>query len=495
MIRTLATIVAILYATHTAAATLTLKDLKAALKARGSSWVAGETSVSNLSREEKKKLAGAILPEGFDEYFINREPQKQRSDLPPQYDWRNVSGTNFASPILNQGRCGSCVAFATTNMLETQMNITRNTPFSPWKYSSQHLFSCGGGGCNKGWQPSSAVSYLKSSGVPDEACYPYASGALGEDMSCSNTCSDSAARSEKILSYFSPTFFWVDIPTIKEALLKGPVMTTYTVYEDFYFYTGGVYQHTTGELLGGHAVTIIGWNDDEKAWIVANSWGDDWGEKGYFRISWSDDSGLGRNTWGVTVPGQDGYVMFDNVKDYDVLHGIAQLRIKSTYPATSKTDWTMKHTRGTTVASGSIRSDDILSLDTSSYSDGIYQLTATASHAGGTSASQPKRVYILNGALTGGLKFTNVTAGSEVTGKFILEFEVNSAPIPFARVTFKATNVSTGKVITKSTTNVAAKMALSWLTQKIDKGQYDLTLEGYAGNGVVTSEPLRIVVK
>lgn len=66
----------------------------------------------------------------------------------------------------------------------------------------------------------------------------------------------------------------------------GPVETGFTVYEDFPAYKSGVYSHQTGKSLGGHAVKFIGWGveKDVPYWIVANSWNDDWGEKGFFRI-------------------------------------------------------------------------------------------------------------------------------------------------------------------------------------------------------------------
>merc|ERR1712048_288075 len=69
-------------------------------------------------------------------------------------------------------------------------------------------------------------------------------------------------------------------------LAGGPVETAFTVYSDFENYASGVYQHVTGENVGGHAVKIVGWGEDTgvKYWKVANSWNPYWGERGYFRI-------------------------------------------------------------------------------------------------------------------------------------------------------------------------------------------------------------------
>merc|ERR1712066_1170993 len=53
-------------------------------------------------------------------------------------------------------------------------------------------------------------------------------------------------------------------------------------------YKGGVYHHVSGKALGGHAIRLVGWGEEEetgeKYWVLANSWNTDWGENGYFRI-------------------------------------------------------------------------------------------------------------------------------------------------------------------------------------------------------------------
>nr|BAN20674.1 cathepsin B [Riptortus pedestris] len=66
----------------------------------------------------------------------------------------------------------------------------------------------------------------------------------------------------------------------------GPVVADFMVYEDFYSYKEGVYQHKMGEEVSGHAVRIIGWGteNDTPYWLVANSWDTYWGDKGFFKI-------------------------------------------------------------------------------------------------------------------------------------------------------------------------------------------------------------------
>jgi len=69
---------------------------------------------------------------------------------------------------------------------------------------------------------------------------------------------------------------------MQEIFNHGPIVTGFTVYEDFMTYKSGIYQHTTGKMMGGHAVRIIGFGSENGVdyWLVANSWNNNWGEKG-----------------------------------------------------------------------------------------------------------------------------------------------------------------------------------------------------------------------
>lgn len=71
-----------------------------------------------------------------------------------------------------------------------------------------------------------------------------------------------------------------------EIMTHGPVEAAFTVYSDFLSYKSGVYQHTTGQALGGHAIKILGWGVESGTdyWLVANSWNNDWGDNGFFKI-------------------------------------------------------------------------------------------------------------------------------------------------------------------------------------------------------------------
>ena len=88
---------------------------------------------------------------------------------------------------------------------------------------------------------------------------------------------------------------------MEEIQSNGPVEAAFTVYSDFPNYKSGVYEHTHGSALGGHAIRIIGWGveDGTKYWLVANSWNEGWGDQGLFKIKRGvDECGIEGNVVG-----------------------------------------------------------------------------------------------------------------------------------------------------------------------------------------------------
>lgn len=475
------------------AAPLTLEKLQSKLSRSGAGWVAGNTHVSDLADTQIQHLLGAQLPENFGDYFISAETSQTRA--PRSLDWRNKDGVSYTAPVLNQGSCGSCVAFAAVTTMETQLNISRNTPASPWAFSPQHLFSCGGGLCEKGWTLNAAASFLKTSGIPDEACFPYQSGTTGKDLACSESCGTAKERTEKIVGFSMPTLFFVNNDSLKKALQKGPLMAVMYVYEDFLFYKQGVYKHVAGKIAGGHAVTIVGWNDDDKAWIVKNSWGEGWGENGYFRIAYNDESGLGSQSVAMEVANANGYVTLGSLRDYAVLKGDQNIQLETTFPNTQSLTFTLTDKKGREIAWAPANPFRGVALDTTQYADGVYTIQAVAKHGAGTSMSQPRTVSILNGPFDGSVKITNLTEGQEVKDKMDLQIETSAAPVPFTTLTFIAKNLETGEEMKRFTNNPTSKMKMLWRAQLIANGKYEVSLVGQVGNvATVKMQPVHVTV-
>jgi len=208
--------------------------------------------------------------------------------LPRYLDWRDHKGANWVTPVKDQGPCGSCWAFSAVGALESVIAIKANNPALALNLSEQFVLSCSAGTCD-GWWLTSTADFLRTTGAVDEGCFPYTGGRRD---ACSNRCGDWSDRVWKIHRWQSVPN---DVAAIKTALNQTVLTTAFYVYTDFFYYTGGVYEHVWGDYEGGHAVVLIGYDDIEQAWIAKNSWSTDWGEEGYFKILWGN-CGVGRDT-------------------------------------------------------------------------------------------------------------------------------------------------------------------------------------------------------
>ncbi|CAN5643447.1 hypothetical protein BH10ACI4_BH10ACI4_30320 [soil metagenome] len=201
-------------------------------------------------------------------------------------DWRNVGGKNFVSPVRDQAACGSCVAFGVIATVESRWRIIANQPTSPIDLSEAHLFYCLArsegrmcSGPNGGWWPDRALNKFASPGVTEESCYPYTAG----DQNCTHLCGNWAQRATFVDGWHSIT----NVAQMKAWLTSnGPLATCFTVYDDFFSYSSGVYHHVSGDVAGGHCVCVVGFDDGQQCWICKNSWGPGWGDHGFVRIGY-----------------------------------------------------------------------------------------------------------------------------------------------------------------------------------------------------------------
>mgnify|MGYP001837959266 FL=1 len=268
-------------------------------------WTASlESPTAHLSHEEIQALLGT------DEKFAWNDPQnppertfslKARAAAPESFDARTAwPQCKSMGMIRDQSDCGSCWAFGAVESMSDRECIKHGVDII---LSSEDMNSCSGAGSCNGGYPSSAYHYWERTGVVTEKCVKYSlpscdhhvpgstnpcTGKIVPTPSCKNTCVDDPSIDFKSDKRKAASVYTVrgEENMMTELSTNGPCEGAFSVYEDFMAYTSGVYKHVTGSYEGGHAIRILGYGVDNgtKYWLIANSWNEHWGEKGYFRI-------------------------------------------------------------------------------------------------------------------------------------------------------------------------------------------------------------------
>lgn len=262
----------------------TLSKIQNAIHEAGVSWNAGLNSVTCSDDNVNTIGLGCIIEKSENTYENEPVLLLYNESLPDNFSWQDVEGINWVTPARDQRSCGSCVAFGTISALESVVQIELGHILD-LDLSEAHLFYCGGGSCSNGWTVSKSVKYLKTNGVPEESCFPY----TPTQTDCVETCPDWQTQAIKIIDGVRIKSYPPAISDVQVALIEhGPLVTTFTVYNDFFYYNSGIYEHVYGEVAGGHAVAIIGYDNINECWICKNSWGKNWGENGFFRIKYGE---------------------------------------------------------------------------------------------------------------------------------------------------------------------------------------------------------------
>ena len=183
---------------------------------------------------------------------------------------------------------GSCWAFASTGAMEAHH---RKVHGDKALFSEQQLLDCSYGygdfGCNGGF-PARAFEYVRQvGGIEPETDYPYEMETINGSLACKFARKSILGRVKRVVNITE-----YDEEELQFAVARaGPVTICYVVASDFRLYSGGVY--STKECGSPkakdltHAVVIVGYgvtDNDQKYWIVKNSWGEKWGILGYFLI-------------------------------------------------------------------------------------------------------------------------------------------------------------------------------------------------------------------
>ncbi|KAK2856254.1 hypothetical protein Q5P01_004989 [Channa striata] len=264
-------------------------------------WMAGQ-NLQNVDHRYVKGLCGAILngPK-LPEVAHNIEGLQLPDSFDSRQQWPNCP---TIQQIRDQGSCGSCWAFGAAEAISDRICIHSSGKISV-EISAEDLLSCCdecGMGCFGGY-PSTAWQFWAKKGLVTGGLYgskhhvngtrPPCKGE-GETPKCVEQCIDGYSPSYQKDKHFGRSTY--SVPSQQDKIMaelykNGPVEAAFTVYEDFLTYKTGVYQHVTGEMLGGHAIKILGWGEENGTpyWLAANSWNTDWGDKGFFKIKRGND--------------------------------------------------------------------------------------------------------------------------------------------------------------------------------------------------------------
>jgi len=217
--------------------------------------------------------------------------------------------------IRDQAGCGSCWAVSSMTSLSDRYCIKNSnaTTLVQRSFSYEDLLECcnntvcgsGGNGCNGGYM-TGGYSYAQKVGVSSgenynnyTSCKPYflqpgtsASNAPACRSVCTNTATYKTAYAKDLVKITGYTILAGSTPAIASSNMiaalnaAGSIMVYMDVYEDFFTYSSGVYEYTSGAYAGGHAIRIIGYGvaNGVNYWLAANSWGVSWGMAGFFQI-------------------------------------------------------------------------------------------------------------------------------------------------------------------------------------------------------------------
>ncbi len=280
----------------------TLEEIRAKIEHNGYQFKVSHNWVFDMSPEQKIAFYGkrpsrqSTRLERLDDIGpLARYIEKKA--LPAQFDWRNHNGHAYIGTVRNQGYCGSCYAFGAAAAAEGTYNVAMNRydgncidlseSFIMWCLGSlpqfyPHFFGCDGADYDY-MELQALVEY----GIVRESDYPYTT-------SFSGVCTH---WNDPIIKFSQ----WYRIPcgdidAIKTAIVTyGVVDAAVLVSGAFDAYHSGIYQDSNTSCYASpcyytptnHAISLVGWDDADGAFILRNSWGSSWGESGYMRIKYN----------------------------------------------------------------------------------------------------------------------------------------------------------------------------------------------------------------
>ena len=227
------------------------------------------------------------------DYPLTRIPPELRAKLPALVDY-----TDKMTAVSDQGDEGTCVGFATVDGMKEYQETKE------WKKTIQlsvrYVYSeaqkiDGYPDDEEGTDIRCAMKVLNNKGVPPQSCWKYKPHQT--DKACGNA--DDLAMAYRIARYVRLK----TLAEMKESLfVNGPFVAGVEVYEGWMMpgvdKTGVIPMPKKGEeLLGGHAICIVGYDNKKKRFKFKNSWSRAWGEEGYGYLPYTYMTKYGMDCW------------------------------------------------------------------------------------------------------------------------------------------------------------------------------------------------------
>lgn len=256
-------------------------------------WKAG-VNFEGVSVEHVKQLCGVV--KGIREVLLPVRTHKiDPASLPDSFDARTQwPDCPTIKEVRDQGSCGSCWAFGAVEAMSDRVCIASHGTENA-HISAEDLLTCCdscGAGCNGG-EPAAAWEYYNDVGLvtggnynSQQGCRPYSIAECehhvngsrpkcgeGPTPKCVRQCESGYKLRYNTDKHYGVSSYRVksEVDQIRAEIIKhGPIEVDFLVYEDFLLYKSGVYQHVTGEELGGHAVRMLGcvWRTEPRTGLL-----------------------------------------------------------------------------------------------------------------------------------------------------------------------------------------------------------------------------------
>jgi len=208
-------------------------------------------------------------------------------NLPSSIDWRKK---DVVTSVKNQQQCGSCWAFSAVASMEGQHALQTGKLVN---LSESQIVDCdingSDSGCDGGWMDGAFKYVIAQGGVDTDKSYPYDP----QDDPCQFNKSNVGAKFSNYKNVKGGE------AGLKKAVATiGPISVAIDASNpEFQFYKKGVYyDKTCSSTMLDHGVLVVGYGTTKNGtdyWIVKNSWGADWGDKGYIWMSRNRDNNCG----------------------------------------------------------------------------------------------------------------------------------------------------------------------------------------------------------